>query len=51
MASFEPAVLTYGAVLTMTAVLFNALWFYASIGQRLLRQDADVRVVSGISLS
>jgi uncharacterized membrane protein len=47
----EPAALTYGAVLTMTAVFFNALWFYASIGHRLLRRDADVRVVSGISRS
>jgi uncharacterized membrane protein len=47
----EPAALTYGAVLTMTAAFFNALWFYASTGHRLLRQDADVRVVSGISRS
>jgi len=46
-----PAALTYGAVLTMTAVLFNALWFYAATGHRLLRQDANVRVVSGISRS
>jgi uncharacterized membrane protein len=46
-----PAAITYGAVLTMTAVLFNALWFYASVGHRLLRADSDVHIVSGISRS
>jgi uncharacterized membrane protein len=47
----EPAALAYGATLTLTAVLFNALWFYAAAGNRLLREDADHRVVSGISRS
>jgi uncharacterized membrane protein len=47
----EPAALTYGATLTITATFFNVLWFYASTGHRLLRSDADPRVVSGISRS
>jgi uncharacterized membrane protein len=47
----EPAALAYGATLTITAALFNLLWFYASLGHRLLRADADPRVVSGISRS
>jgi uncharacterized membrane protein len=47
----EPAALTYGATLTITAALFNILWFYASLGHRLLRTDADPRVLSGISRS
>ena len=47
----EPAAITYGATLTITAVFFNLLWFYASLGHRLLRTDTDSRVVSGISRS
>jgi uncharacterized membrane protein len=47
----EPAALTYGATLTMTAAFFNGLWFYAASSDRLLRPDADARVVSGISRS
>ena len=47
----EPAALTYGATLTITAAFFNGLWFYAASGHRLLRPDADARVVSGISRS
>jgi uncharacterized membrane protein len=47
----EPAALTYGATLTLTATFFNVLWFYASVGHRLLRPDADPRVISGISRS
>ena len=47
----EPAALAYGATLTLTAVLFNVLWFYAARGRRLLRADADPRVVAGISRS
>jgi uncharacterized membrane protein len=50
-ADSEAAALTYGITLTATAVLFNALWFYAAVGRRLLRQDADQSVVSGISRS
>ncbi len=47
----QAAALAYGFTLTATAILYNALWFYASIGRRLLREDADPRVVSGISRS
>jgi uncharacterized membrane protein len=44
----RPAALTYGATLTITAVFFNTLWFYAAVGHRLLRPDADPKVVTGI---
>jgi uncharacterized membrane protein len=47
----EAAALAYGATLTVTASLFNTLWFYAAAGDRLLKPDADRRVVSGISRS
>jgi uncharacterized membrane protein len=43
------ATVTYGITLTLTAVLFNIVWFYAARGGRLLRGDADPRVVRGIS--
>jgi uncharacterized membrane protein len=47
----EAAALSYGITLTMTAILFNALWRYAAHDRRLLRTDADARVVAGISRS
>ena len=47
----EAAALVYGVTLTLTAVFFNILWFYAARGGRLLRGDADPRVVRGISRS
>jgi uncharacterized membrane protein len=47
----ETAALAYGITLTVTAVMFNAIWFYAAHRRRLLREDADPRVVSGISRS
>ncbi len=47
----EPAALTYGATLTITAIFFNILWFYASSNDRLLKRDADPKVVVGISRS
>jgi uncharacterized membrane protein len=43
------ATVTYGITLTFTAVMFNAIWFYAARGRRLLRADADERTVRGIS--
>jgi uncharacterized membrane protein len=43
------ATVTYGITLTLTAVMFNAIWFYAARGARLLRPDADERTVRGIS--
>jgi uncharacterized membrane protein len=45
----QASTVTYGITLTMTAVLFNAVWFYAARGNRLLHADADPRVVRGIS--
>jgi uncharacterized membrane protein len=49
--ALEPAALTYGATLTITALVFNALWFYAARDGRLLKRNADPRVVTGISRS
>ena len=43
------AALLYGLTMTTTAILFFALWMYGS--RRLLRSDADPRVVSGITRS
>jgi len=43
------ATVIYGITLTLTAVMFNAIWFYAARGGRLLRNDADQRTVRGIS--
>jgi uncharacterized membrane protein len=43
------ATVSYGITLTLTAVMFNAIWFYAARGSRLLRADADQRTVRGIS--
>jgi len=45
------AAIAYGVTLVATAVGFAALWFYAAIGRRLIRDDADQRVISGISRS
>ncbi len=43
------ATVAYGITLTLTAAMFNAIWFYAARGARLLRTDADERTVRGIS--
>jgi uncharacterized membrane protein len=45
------AALTYGATLTLTAICFGSFWFYAARGRRLLADDADPKVISGISRS
>jgi uncharacterized membrane protein len=47
----QAAALSYGATLTLTAILINVLWRYAAHDGRLLRTDADARVVAGISRS
>ena len=47
----QAAALAYGITLTMTAILFNVLWGYAAWNRRLIRQDADPKVVTGISRS
>ena len=49
--NLEPAALAYGFTLTVTAVFYSLLWFYAMAGRRLLRHDADQKVVSGITRS
>jgi uncharacterized membrane protein len=43
------AALLYGITMTATAILFFTLWMYGS--RRLLRPDADPRIVSGITRS
>jgi uncharacterized membrane protein len=43
------ATLAYGVTLTFVAIGFNAIWFYAVKGGRLLREDADEETVRGIS--
>jgi TMEM175 potassium channel family protein len=45
------AALAYGITLTTTAIFFSLLWFYAALGRRLIAEDADQRVISGISRS
>lgn len=45
------AALAYGFTLTTTAVFFCIVWLYASVGHRLLRADADPKVVSGLTRS
>ena len=47
----EAAALTYGFTLTLTALAYNTLWFYAARSGRLLRPDADPKTVTGISRS
>ncbi len=47
----QAAALAYGITLTATAILFNVMWRYAATGRRLLRQDADQKVVDGIGRS
>ncbi len=45
----RPAALAYGATMTAAAVMFLSVWLYASRGMRLLRDDADLRTVRGIT--
>ena len=45
------AALVYGFTMVATAIMFSVTWFYASLGGRLLRADADPAVVSGVSRS
>jgi TMEM175 potassium channel family protein len=47
----QDAALAYGFTLTVTAIFFNIVWFYAARRGRLLRDDADPRVVAGITRS
>ena len=45
------AAVLYGISMTVTAIFFGSVWFYASHGRRLLHPDADPRMVSGITRS
>ena len=45
------AALTYGVTLTLTSVFFGAFWFYAARGRRLIAENADQRLITGISRS
>ena len=47
----RPAALAYGATMTMAALMFLSIWLYASRGGRLLREDADPRMIRGITRS
>ncbi len=47
----KAASFAYGLTFTLMAVSYSVLWFYAARGRRLIAQDADQRVVSGISRS
>jgi uncharacterized membrane protein len=47
----EPAALSYGATMTVMAITYISLWFYAIRGGRLLRPDSNPRTVSGITRS
>jgi uncharacterized membrane protein len=44
-----PAAIAYGITMTVMAVFFLCIWLYASRGFRLLKDDADERMVSGIT--
>jgi TMEM175 potassium channel family protein len=45
----KAAAFFYGLTNVLMALMFNAVWFYASIGRRLIRADADQRTISGIT--
>ena len=49
--SARDAALAYGFTMTTTAVFFSIVWFYAALGGRLLHENADPRIVAGISRS
>jgi uncharacterized membrane protein len=41
----------YGLTFTVMAITYGAMWFYAAVHRRLLRADADRKLVTGISRS
>ena len=45
------AAVSYGVTLTATAVCFGSFWFYAARGGRLIAENADPEIISGISRS
>ncbi len=48
-AGAQDAALVYGFTMVAMAIMFDLTWFYASVGRRLLRQDADAAVISGLN--
>jgi TMEM175 potassium channel family protein len=48
-AGAQDAALVYGFTMVAMAIMFDLTWFYASVGRRLLRPDADAGVVSGLT--
>jgi uncharacterized membrane protein len=47
----KSAAFAYGLAFTLMAISYGVMWFYAATGRRLIAEDADQRVVSGISRS
>jgi TMEM175 potassium channel family protein len=47
----KAAAFAYGISFTLMAISYGVMWFYAARGRRLIAEDADQRVVSGISRS
>jgi len=47
----KSAAFAYGLAFTLMAMSYGVMWFYAATGRRLIAEDADQRVVSGISRS
>ena len=47
----KSAAFAYGLTFTLMAISYGAMWFYAALGRRLIAENADQRVVSGISRS
>jgi len=45
------AAFAYGLTFTLMAICYAALWYYAALGRRLIKSNADQRIVSGISRS
>jgi len=45
----KTAAFFYGLCLTLTAIMYQAIWFYASVGRRLIAAEADQRMISGIT--
>ena len=47
----QPATLAYGVTLFVSAIFFQAIWFWGVLGRGLLRHDSDPHLVQGITRS
>jgi uncharacterized membrane protein len=45
----KAAAFFYGLAMTLTAIMYQLLWFYAALGRRLIAESADQRMISGIT--